>query len=113
MISRRSALACIAGVTVASAATLKPRLRPALCAYSFRKELEKGTLKYEDIVRISAENDLDGVDLTVYWFPNKQDSFLLPLKRTAFKVGIEIGISVILPVANSINTMLLMLRTYK
>ena len=90
MISRRSALACIAGVTVASAATLKPRLRPALCAYSFRKELEKGTLKYEDIVRISAENDLDGVDLTVYWFPNKQDSFLLPLKRTAFKAGIEI-----------------------
>jgi L-ribulose-5-phosphate 3-epimerase len=91
MISRRSALASFASAALASAAgPLKPRLRPALCAYSFRTELEKGSLKYEDLIRISAENDLDGVDLTVYWFPNTQDSFLLPLKRTAFKAGIEI-----------------------
>lgn len=69
---------------------MKPRLRPALCAYTFRTELEKGTFKYEDLVRISAENDLDGVDLTVYWFPNTTDGFLLPLKRTAYRAGIEI-----------------------
>ena len=92
-VSRRSAIATVVGTALAAAAsagTLKPRLRPALCAYSFRNELEKGTLKYEDLIRISAENDLDGVDLTVYWFPNTEDSFLLPLKRTAFKAGIEI-----------------------
>lgn len=72
------------------AAPLKARLRPALCAYSFREDLQKGALKYEDLIRISAENDLDGVDLTVYWFPNTSDSFLLPLKRTAYRSGIEI-----------------------
>ncbi len=75
---------------LAFGAALKPKLRPALCAYSFRNDLQKGTLKYEDMIRIAAENDLDGVDMTVYWFPNTEDSFLLPLKRTAYKAGIEI-----------------------
>ncbi|BDC50133.1 hypothetical protein F183_A24490 [Bryobacterales bacterium F-183] len=94
LLSRRSMLAtslsaAAAGV-FASAAPLKARLRPALCAYSFREDLQKGTLKYEDLIRISAENDLDGVDLTVYWFPNTSDAFLLPLKRTAYRAGIEI-----------------------
>lgn len=72
------------------AAPLKARLRPALCAYSFRDDLQKGVLKYEDLIRIAAENDLDGVDLTVYWFPNTTDAFLLPLKRAAYRSGIEI-----------------------
>lgn len=80
----------MAAAPLAFGAALKPRLRPALCAYSFRNDLQKGTLKYEDMIRIAAENDLDGVDMTVYWFPNTEDSFLLPLKRTAYKAGIEI-----------------------
>ncbi|GAB4364906.1 MAG: hypothetical protein OHK0021_08670 [Bryobacter sp.] len=77
-------------VTPISAAPLKARLRPALCAYSFRKELQAGTLKYTDLVRIAAENDLDGLDLTVYWFPHTENSFLIPLKRAAFEAGIEL-----------------------
>jgi sugar phosphate isomerase/epimerase len=91
-LSRRSMLATSLTAAAAGmfAAPLKARLRPALCAYSFREDLQKGTLKYEDLIRISAENDLDGVDLTVYWFPNTSDSFLLPLKRTAYRSGIEI-----------------------
>lgn len=90
MLSRRSLLATATAMPLALTAKPKPRLRPALCAYSFRNELQKGTLKYEDLIRIAAEQDLDGVDLTVYWFPNTEDSFLLPLKRAAFKSGIEI-----------------------
>ncbi len=90
MLSRRSLLATAAAMPLALTAKPKPRLRPALCAYSFRNELQKGTLKYEDLIRIAAEQDLDGVDLTVYWFPNTEDSFLLPLKRAAYKTGIEI-----------------------
>lgn len=85
-----TSLSAAAAGVFASAAPLKARLRPALCAYSFREDLQKGTLKYEDLIRISAENDLDGVDLTVYWFPNTSDAFLLPLKRTAYRAGIEI-----------------------
>jgi len=90
MTTRRSALTALAAAPLALASTLKPRLRPALCAYSFRNELQKKELQYEDMIRIAAENDLDGVDMTVYWFPNTEDSFLLPLKRTAYKSGIEI-----------------------
>ena len=97
MVSRRALLASVPLVTVplvmvplALAAKAKPRLRPALCAYSYREMLQKGTLKYEDMIRIAAENDLDGVDLTVYWFPSTEDSFLLPLKGAAYKAGIEI-----------------------
>lgn len=88
--TRRSTLLSLAASPLAFSAGLKPRLRPALCAYSFRNDLQKGTLKYEDLIRISAENDLDGVDMTVYWFPNTEDSFLLPLKRAAYRAGIEI-----------------------
>ncbi len=93
LLTRRSALAsALAATPLASAlaGALRPRLRPALCAYSFRSDLQSGALQYEDLIRISAENDLDGVDLTVYWFPNTGDSFLSPLKRAAYKAGIEI-----------------------
>jgi sugar phosphate isomerase/epimerase len=90
MITRRSLLASAAAAPLSLSAALKPRLRPALCAYSFREDLQKGTLKYEDLIRISAENDLDGIDMTVYWFPNTENSFLIPLKRAAYKAGIEI-----------------------
>ena len=47
----------------------KPRLRTAICAYSYRKELESGRLKYEDLVRLAVDFEVDGLDLTVYWFP--------------------------------------------
>lgn len=90
MLSRRGLLASSLAVPVSLRAALKPRLRPALCAYSFRDALKEGSLKYEDLIRIAAENDLDGVDLTVYWFPNTENSFLIPLKRAAYKAGIEI-----------------------
>jgi L-ribulose-5-phosphate 3-epimerase len=67
-----------------------PRLRPALCAYSFRKELESKKMSYEDVIRYAAEHKLDGVDLTVYWFPSTEDKFLYGLKQLAYKLGVEI-----------------------
>ncbi len=68
----------------------KSRLRSAICAYSFRDALQKGTLKYEDLVPMAVDNDVDGLDLTVYWFPSTDASFLLPLKRLAYRHGVEI-----------------------
>ena len=67
-----------------------PRLRPALCAYSFRKELESKKMSYADVIRFSADNNLDGVDLTVYWFPSTEDSYLNDLKSVAYKNGVDI-----------------------
>lgn len=68
----------------------KARLKPAICAYSYRKELQAKSLSYTDLVRIAVDNDIDGLDLTVYWFPNTEDSFLMPLRRMAYINGVEI-----------------------
>jgi len=68
----------------------KSRLRTAICAYSFRKELESKAMSYDDLVKLAVDLDVDGLDLTVYWFPSTEDSFLLPLKRLAYKNAVEI-----------------------
>lgn len=73
-----------------SAGSRKPRLRTAICAYSYRQALQSGKLKYEDLVRLAVDFGVDGLDLTVYWFPNTDDSFLLPLKGLAYRNGVEI-----------------------
>jgi L-ribulose-5-phosphate 3-epimerase len=78
-----------------SAAVQKPvekkaRLRTAICAYSFREELKSGKMTYADLVRLAVELDVDGLDLTVYWFPKELDGFLMPLKKLAFRSAVEI-----------------------
>jgi len=70
--------------------TGKGRLKSAICAYSYRKELQSKALSYEDVVRMAADWGVGGLDMTVYWFPNTEDSFLLPLKRLAYRSGVEI-----------------------
>ncbi len=66
------------------------RFRTAICAYSFRNELKSKKMTYDDLVRLAVELDIDGLDLTVYWFPNTSDSFLLPLRRLAYRNGVDI-----------------------
>ncbi|MBC7928437.1 MAG: sugar phosphate isomerase/epimerase [Bryobacteraceae bacterium] len=68
----------------------KARLRTAICAYSFREALKAKTMSYEDIVRLAVDLDVDGLDMTVYWFPSTQDEFLLPLRRLAYRSAVEI-----------------------
>lgn len=68
----------------------KARLRTAICAYSFRDALKNKTMSYDDLVRLAVDLDVDGLDLTVYWFPNTSDEFLLPLRRLAYRSAVEI-----------------------
>ncbi len=68
----------------------RTRLRTAICAYSFREALKAKAMTYDDLVRLAVELDVDGLDLTVYWFPNTSDAFLLPLRRLAYKMAVEI-----------------------
>lgn len=68
----------------------KARLKPAICAYSYRKELADKSLSYGDLVRVAVDHGIDGLDLTVYWFPNTEDSFLMPLRRLAYINGVDI-----------------------
>jgi L-ribulose-5-phosphate 3-epimerase len=81
-----------AAMTPAHAAGTKGRLRPALCAYSYREELKNKTLSYEDLIRIAADSGVDGLDATVYWMPEPipNDGFLFSLKKTAYKHAVGI-----------------------
>lgn len=81
------ALSLSAGVETGSG---KPRLRSAICAYSFRDQLKDKSMSYEDLVRLAVDLNVDGLDMTVYWFPSTSDSFLLPLRRLAYRSGVEI-----------------------
>ena len=51
------------------------RMRTAICAYSFRTPLESKALTYADLVRMAVEQEIDGLDLTVYWFPSTEGRF--------------------------------------
>ena len=68
-----------------------PRLKTAICAYSFRKALGEGSLSYLDLVDMAVENDIDGIDSTVYWFPQESlDSFLASFRRRAYLAAVEL-----------------------
>ena len=74
----------------AAPAAGRARLRTAICAYSFREALAKKQMTYDDVVRWAVDTRVDGLDLTVYWFPSTEDSFLLPLRALAYRNGVEI-----------------------
>src|SRR5882724_4019500 len=65
-------------------------LRAGLVAYSYRKELAAKTLTYEDLIRRIADWGLDGLDCTVYWFPDTSAEYLASLRKVAFKNGVQI-----------------------
>ncbi len=92
--TRRLWIAVSAGaaapLAAAPAAGGKTRLRSALCAYSFRKELESKVMSYADLADVCVAHDVAGLDLTVYWFPDTSDGFLLPLKRHAYRAGVHL-----------------------
>ncbi len=84
------AVAALPALSPAATAGAKPRLRTAICAYSFREALQKKSMTYDDLVRLAVDLDVDGLDLTVYWFPDTSDGFLLPLRRLAYTSAVEI-----------------------
>jgi sugar phosphate isomerase/epimerase len=93
--NRRDAMklvpAALAAPVLAQAETAKKaRLRTAICAYSFRNQLQAKSMTYNDLVNLAVDLDVDGLDLTVYWFPSTEDSFLLPLRRLAYTNAVEI-----------------------
>ena len=69
----------------------KPLLRSAICAYSYREQLAKKVMTYEDVVRMCVETGADGLDCTVYWMPpDPPDDFLFSLKNFAYRQGVSI-----------------------
>ena len=65
-------------------------LRAGLVAYSYRKQFESKSLNYVQLIEKIADWGLDGLDCTVYWFPDTSNEFLASLRKAAFKNGVQI-----------------------
>lgn len=70
-------------------------LRVGLNAYSFNRPLMAGQMNLFEVIDYCAEQRIDGVDLTGYYFPGYPkvpgDEYLYKLKRTAFANGVTIS----------------------
>jgi sugar phosphate isomerase/epimerase len=71
------------------------RLKIGLNAYSFNRPLMAGEMTLDDVIDYCAEHNIDGADLTGYYFPGypdvPSDEFLYALKRKAFMNGVTIS----------------------
>ncbi len=65
-------------------------LRSGLVAYSYRKELAARSLNYAELIRMLGDWGIDGLDCTVYWFPDTSNEYLASLRKAAFKNGVQI-----------------------
>ncbi|MBS7609497.1 sugar phosphate isomerase/epimerase [Candidatus Bathyarchaeota archaeon] len=60
-------------------------------AYSYRKYLSSGAMSLDNFINHCYEIGLDGIELTAYYFPKTEESFLNHLKRSAFLHGLDIS----------------------
>ena len=112
-ISRRRFLAggvaTLAGSTIAASGTNThaakapvrngaSHMKLSLAAYSFNRMLprasrgQKGEMTLSDFVDYCAKLNLDGTELTSYYFPEKpSDEYLLNLKEQTFRLGLDIS----------------------
>src|SRR5437667_8661447 len=94
MMNRRTLLQSVPALAAATQlhgqSESKCHLRAGLVAYSFRKEFEAKKMTYEALIRSVSEWGLDGIDTTVYWFPDTSDQFLASLRRTAYRNAVHL-----------------------
>src|SRR5438477_216629 len=92
--NRRQLLTAVAAAPAATQLRAQPapkyHLRAGLGAYSYRKELAAKSMSYEDLIRRVADWGLDGLDCTVYWFPDTSAEYLASIRKAAFKNGVQI-----------------------
>ena len=65
-----------------------PRLLSGCCAYSFRQYLQNGPMTMEDFILNAVELEIEGVDITTYYLKSTEPSYLLGLRRLAFRNGV-------------------------
>lgn len=90
-----AALPAASGLRAQSAPLAPPpkrlaHLKAGLVAYSWRTALAAKTMTCDDVIRQAADWGLDGVDMTVYWFPDTSDAYLAGLRRTAQRSGMQL-----------------------
>lgn len=64
-----------------------PRLFSGCCAYSYRSLLTKGQMTYEQFIDKAVELQLDGVDMTAYYFKSTDPEYLAGLRHFAYTRG--------------------------
>ncbi len=82
----------------------KPHMKLSLAAYSFRDFLPRAPregssepakpapMTLDDFVRLCADLNLDGTELTSYYFPSGfDDAYLMHLKQLTFRLGLDIS----------------------
>lgn len=73
----------------------KSHMKLSLAAYSFRKYLEEEkppTMTLDDFIRLCADLDLDGTELTSYYFPKDfNEDYLIYIKQLTFRLGLDIS----------------------
>jgi len=70
-----------------------PSIKVSCCAYSLRRYLsgKNPPMTMDDFLVWAAELDLDGVELTSYYFPPDADAaYFNRLKRRAFLLGLDV-----------------------
>lgn len=69
-----------------------PKFKFSLAAYSYRNLLQKGKLSLSDFVADCAKMQLEGAELTSYYFPIPvTDGYLRQLKGECFRAGVTIS----------------------
>jgi sugar phosphate isomerase/epimerase len=79
----------------------KPHFKLSLAAYSFHRDLPVGwpkpgrtdaPMSLEDFIEFCAEMNLDGTELTSYYFPAEvTPEYLIHLKELTFRLGLDIS----------------------
>ena len=71
------------------------KLKLGLNAFSFDKQLRAGSMSLEDAVHFCAQQGVDAIDTTGYYFPGypkvPADDYVYHLKRVAFENGVSIS----------------------
>jgi sugar phosphate isomerase/epimerase len=107
--SRRSFLAAGAAAVASGLATRdaraaeplpgngKSHMKLSLAAYSFNRFLprpgrdQSGEMTLDDFIDYCAELDLDGTELTSYYFTQETPEYLLALKQRCFRLGLDVS----------------------
>jgi sugar phosphate isomerase/epimerase len=66
----------------------KPRLFSGCCAYSYEKYLESKKMTMEEFILKAVELEIEGVDMTAYWFKSTQPEYLVSLRHLAKSNGV-------------------------
>ena len=98
-VTRIAALAALNGRLAPAAGEVKrrggTRIKVALNAYSFNRPLTAGKMTLDDVIDYCASHNIDGVDLTGYYFPGypnvPSDDYIYSLKRKAYLNGVTIN----------------------